>query len=104
MTDQTDQTPVTDDDRLAHRWESEVEKHPSVYGELERATARAIRAHVPAPQLIRTPAELEALDPDSIVLDRSGHLLTHRDRLPAVVVASGEHVRACREALEGETT
>lgn len=22
---------------------------------------------------------------------------------PAVVVASGEHVRACREALEGET-
>lgn len=74
----------------------------------------------PAPQIIRTPADLEALAPDTLVLyfDKSGfgefweaHLALYSinhtvggARLPVVVVASGEHVRACREALEGETT
>ncbi|MGP9622551.1 hypothetical protein ACT3S7_06170 [Corynebacterium sp. AOP34-AQ2-28] len=63
----------------------------------------------PDPQIIRTPAELEALDPDTLVLDAAGYTVRYGSQvgrwdLPAVVVASGEHVRACREALEGETT
>lgn len=52
------------------------------------------------PQIIRTDDELMSLDPDSIVLDCTGHLMTRRDRLPAVVVATGERVRACRDAVE----
>ncbi|MEJ6549867.1 hypothetical protein PQI66_09955 [Corynebacterium sp. USCH3] len=73
----------------------------------------------PAPQIIRTPAELEALDPETIVqrppqypgqhsrTEHASDLLYIVQRwgtdkhLPAVVVASGERVRACREALEG---
>lgn len=70
----------------------------------------------PAPQIIRTPAELEALDPDTAIEKLGTVIRTARQAinvaghwgvgavLPAVVVASGEHVRACREALEGETT
>lgn len=58
-----------------------------------------INAHL-TPTIIRTVEELEALDPDSLVLDRTGHLMTNRDRLPAVVVATAEQVRAAREALE----
>lgn len=50
--------------------------------------------------IIRTVEELEALDPDSIVLDCTGHLMTNRDRLPAVVVATGAQVRAARKALD----
>ena len=57
----------------------------------------------PAPQIIRTDDDYEALDPDSLVLDRTGRVDTPINmwRVPAVVVASGETVRACREALEG---
>ncbi|MGO1992982.1 MAG: hypothetical protein ACTH2Y_14240 [Corynebacterium sp.] len=65
----------------------------------------------PDPQIIRTPAELEALDPHMVVIDRydvytareyidadrHGQKGYERD-LPAVAV----DVRACREALEGE--
>ena len=51
------------------------------------------------PQIIRTREELEALDPDSLALDCTGHLMTNRDRLPAVVIATGEQVRAARQAL-----
>lgn len=72
----------------------------------------------PAPQVIRTVEELEALDPETIVQRRpqypgqysrtetAGDLAyvvrrwgatTH---LPAVVVATGEQVRAARKALE----
>lgn len=70
----------------------------------------------PAPQIIRTPADLEALDPDTWLVLGDGTQITavmlrmyihHHGSgrfLPAVVVASGEHVRACRKALEGETT
>lgn len=74
----------------------------------------------PAPQIVRTPAELEALDPDTLLvtvepvghgsLGRSAEYIsmiyypqTNQWPLPAVVVASGEYLRACREALEGET-
>jgi hypothetical protein len=68
----------------------------------------------PAPQIVRTPAELEALDPDTVLSPLLGTIVLYprevrdfmevaRDCLPAVVVASGEHVRACREALEGAT-
>ena len=54
----------------------------------------------PEPQIIRTREELAALDPDSLVLDCTGHLMTNRDRLPAVVIATGDQVRAARQALE----
>ncbi|MGP9622223.1 hypothetical protein ACT3S7_04480 [Corynebacterium sp. AOP34-AQ2-28] len=63
----------------------------------------------PDPQIIRTPAELEALDPDTLLMSQgkacawTARSLVGTD-LPAVVVATAEHVRACREALEGETT
>lgn len=57
----------------------------------------------PDPQIIPTDDDYEALDPDSLVLDRKGRVTTPTNmwRVPAVVVATGEHVRACREALEG---
>lgn len=87
------------------------------------ALAEAILDHLPAPQIIRTVDELEALDPDTLVCS-VGHndhgdlaraaryiLFAYGDALPpgrwplpAVVVASGGQVRACWEALEGETT
>ena len=56
----------------------------------------------PEPRIIRTTDELAALDPDSLVLDCTGHLMTNRDRLPAVVIATGGQVRAARQALEKE--
>lgn len=70
----------------------------------------------PAPQIVRTPADLEALDPDTVVLDGIGETYPVRafldageyekqifERyLPAVVVRDGAGVRACREALGGE--
>lgn len=46
------------------------------------------------PVIVKTPEELTALDPDSLVLDCTGHLMTNRDRLPAVVVATAEQARA----------
>lgn len=69
----------------------------------------------PEPTIIRTPAELEAQEPDTVVLDGIGevypvryyldaddHEKTIYERyLPAVKVAEGTHLRACREALEG---
>lgn len=64
------------------------------------------RLEAPVPQIIRTVEELEALDPDTVVmLDRFGTLTTadclpHSHNLPAVVVATGEQVRAARKALE----
>lgn len=72
----------------------------------------------PAQQIIRTPAELSALDPGTVVLDGIGEIFPVRDyldadeyekliyerHLPAVEVSTGSHYRACREALEGETT
>lgn len=71
-----------------------------------------INAH-PDPQIIRTVEELEALDPHMVVIDRydvyTAREYIDADRhgqkgyehdLPAVAVDA----RACREALEGETT
>lgn len=64
------------------------------------------------PRIIRTVAELEAFDPDTailangqdlcdvrIVLEERRHFGWEPD-LPAVVVATGEQVRAARKALE----
>lgn len=68
----------------------------------------------PAPQIIRTVEELEALDRDSVVTSGAAvrpawalqwdlrHGQLSEKALPAVVVATGTHYRACREALEGE--
>ncbi|WP_291479840.1 hypothetical protein [Corynebacterium sp.] len=73
----------------------------------------------PDPQIIRTPAELEALDPDTLIqppltaFSEWPQIITaavllgairtwEGPWLPAVKVAEGAHLRACREALEGE--
>lgn len=70
-------------------------------------------------QIIRTVEELEALDPDGIVVPSAPEGFEHdatrvdnllyvvsrwgwKDRLPAVVIATGAQVRAAREALEEE--
>lgn len=63
---------------------------------------------VPDPQIIRTPAELEALDPDTLVLDSAGYTVRYgsnlsRWDLPLALIREGAEVRACREAL-GEAT
>lgn len=54
------------------------------------------------PYIIHTAEELEALDPDTIVMSRKGYLASAQDniRIPAVVIATGEQVRAARKALE----
>ena len=65
-------------------------------------------------QIIRTVAELEALDPDTIVLDSNGELFdldeawinghgwgtAYTQGLPFVVIAISDQVRAARKALE----
>lgn len=57
-----------------------------------------------APQIIRTAEELEALDPDTLVMSRKGYLAHAEDniRIPAVVIAPARQVRAARKALEQE--
>lgn len=57
-----------------------------------------------APQIIRTVEELEALDPDTLVMSRKGYLAHAEDniRIPVVVVATADQVRAARKALEEE--
>ena len=63
------------------------------------------------PQIIRTVEELAALDPDTLILEGVGYLASvkmskingdYESYLPAVVVATGEQVRAALEALKGE--
>ena len=69
---------------------------------------------MPDMQIIRTVEELEALDPDTCTLDRFGDFdfakawidengkmfVGHVDFLPAVVFATGDQMRAAREAME----
>ena len=65
------------------------------------------------PQIIRTVEELEALDPDTLVATHrevasttfgAGYMCSTAEpremMYPMVVVATGEHVRAARKALE----
>lgn len=57
------------------------------------------------PRIIRTVEELEALDPDTLVLGCdystfSAGDMGMEDLLPAVVISTGEQVRAARKALE----
>lgn len=70
---------------------------------------RLVRVPAAAPQIIRAPAELDNLDPDTL-LRYSGvdggyeHAANvYFDDLPAIVVCTGEHYRASREELEGGT-
>ena len=64
---------------------------------------------------IRTVEELEALDPETFIVDSEGdtwHVLDayvnevicsiYTDCLPVMVIATGDQVRAAREALEEE--
>ena len=69
---------------------------------------------MPDMQIIRTPEELEALDPNACTLDKFGDFdfakawidesgkmfVGHVDFLPAVVFATGDQVRAAREVME----
>ena len=69
---------------------------------------------MPDMRVIRTPEELEALDPDTCTLDKFGDFdfakawidengkmfEGHVAFLPAVVFATGDQVRAAREAME----
>ena len=69
---------------------------------------------MPDVQVIRTPEELEALDPDACTLDKFGDFdfakawidengkmfEGHVAFLPAIVFATGDQVRAAREAME----
>lgn len=80
------------------------------------ALAEAILDRLPAPQIIRTVEELEALNPDTVLIDRDGeesfafrmqasirNLGTesmYHDSFPAVVIRDGAQVRAARKALE----
>lgn len=65
----------------------------------------------PDPQIIRTHKELEALDPETLVLDALGNFeqVLHLGcnfpldaHVPAVVVAAGPHARTAIESLGGE--
>lgn len=55
-----------------------------------------------APTIIHTVEELEALDPDTLVMSRKGYFAYAEDniRIPVVVVATGADVRAASKALE----
>ncbi|MGN0095065.1 MAG: hypothetical protein ACI38U_03285 [Corynebacterium sp.] len=63
----------------------------------------------PDPQIIRTPAELEALDPETWLVDEDGETMRagewwytsypEYEGESLAVFAEGAHVRACREAL-----
>ena len=57
------------------------------------------------PHIIRTTAELEALDADTVLftwgnMEAQPWLHVFEDDLPAVVIATGEQVMAARKALE----
>lgn len=66
------------------------------------------------PVIVKTPEELEALDPLTVIyatdrdmpmcasdlLDDIGYDPYYADDLPAVVIATGEQVRAARKSLE----
>ena len=64
-------------------------------------------------QIIHTLTDLESIDPDTILSDSAGPYTADdavdaiyeaddedRDYLPAVVIATGDQVRAARQALE----
>lgn len=71
---------------------------------------------MPDVQVVRTVSELEALDPDAVLVHGQGlvdsstkiiHMIKfptfeRPSILPAVVIATGEQVRAAREAMEQE--
>lgn len=76
-------------------------------------TIIALHDHAPAPpRIIRTHEELAAADPDTVVTDglltdAAGHAALFAQigmiGLPAVVIATGDHVRAARRALTEAT-
>lgn len=91
------------------------------YGELNGTVEDAVQAlsdvgllrvNTPAPQVIRTVEELEALDPGTVIITPEndsanvGVILAELEHfgwkpcLPAVVITNGEQVRAARKALE----
>ena len=71
--------------------------------ENERMQERANKhAQETDPTIIHTVEELEALDPDSLVMSRKGYFAYAEDniRIPAVEVAPGAHVRAAAAHME----
>ena len=60
---------------------------------------------MPDPQIIRTVEELEALDPDTLVLDAAGYTVRYGSQvtrwdLPLAIIRDGAEVRAARKAME----
>ena len=98
--------------RLLHDW---ADMH-SLDVDMYHAARKLLEAGLLAPDvsIIRTPEEMEALDPDACTLDKYGDFdfakdwidengkmfVGHVAFLPAVVFVTGEQVRAAREALE----
>jgi hypothetical protein len=63
------------------------------------------KSPAPAPTIIRTVEELEALDSDTLVLDAAGYTVRYGSQvgrwdLPLAIVREGAEVRAARKALE----
>ena len=91
-------------EQLDHLSDDECERvHDMITGE--------VKAHIPeTPRIIRTPEELEALDPDTALIApdcwmrlagfMQGNPPLISTYLPAAVIATGDQVRAAREAME----
>lgn len=92
---------------------SELPVHPLHPLQVEKITRLLKMKGLIAPdmQIIRTQKELEALDPDTVVISAENGAsyyvknLTERHTktflyVPAVVIATGAQVRAAREAME----
>ena len=100
--------------RLLHDW---ADMH-SLDVDMYHAARKLLEAGLLAPDvsIIRTPEEMEALDPDACTLDKYGDFdfakdwidengkmfVGHVAFLPAVVIATGARVREAREAMEIE--
>lgn len=80
-------------------WKSTVDPSVLIAQALADATPPLL---MPDPQIVRTVEEQQALDPDTLLMSRKGYIADAVDniRIPAVVVATAEQVRAARKALE----
>ena len=111
---------MTNIDRAAEIIESKIDRAEELDRPAQEAAPAAARALAdagllaPGPNVIRTRDELAALDPDTVLgvwhpdLDMGGIIMPAREwandpsTTPLAVIATGDHVRAAREALKEE--
>jgi hypothetical protein len=110
----TDTTPVTDDDRKAHEWCNHVEANPHAYSDWDRTTARAIRAHVPAPPKSLSEEVKEGLlfrvnDTDAegirdalVLADRVENVVANQDTLHQKLCQAVKERDAATESIASE--